>query len=71
MTQPVSRQRRYQLRQIAAGNCSQCGQPRTGNAYYCDPCRRKALDAKHRRKEKQDDAASQMGVDTRLPKLHD
>lgn len=45
----VSRQRRYQLRQIAAGNCPRCGQPRGAYA-LCDQCQEKDLEQSRKRK---------------------
>lgn len=34
-----SKQQRWQLKQVAAGNCMICGGLRGKNALYCDPCK--------------------------------
>ena len=51
----VSRQREYQRRKQASGCCQTCGKARSGNRFYCEPCRIKRnarqKKAKQRRKE--------------------
>ncbi len=37
----ASRQREWQLKQVAAGKCKQCGKPRNLYAAYCDDCEAK------------------------------
>ena len=35
---PISRQRKWQLRQVRDGNCKRCGRKRTSYPQLCDPC---------------------------------
>lgn len=46
---PVSRQRAYQLRKIAAGLCCLCGRPRNHYAEHCDMCRKKTSELQRKR----------------------
>lgn len=46
---PISPQLAWQQKQVAAGNCRICGQPRNLYAVECDDCHEKA--AKRRRKK--------------------
>lgn len=34
----MTKQRRWQLKMVAAGRCSQCGKPRQGYRQLCDKC---------------------------------
>jgi predicted amidophosphoribosyltransferase len=38
---PIARQLAWQQKQIEAGNCRNCGQPREHYAVYCDECVKK------------------------------
>lgn len=46
---PVSRQRRWQLKMIAGGRCSQCGNLRKHYRDFCDPCEIKHREFNRRR----------------------
>lgn len=37
----ISKQRRYQLRKMAAGLCRQCGSPKEGGLFFCNYCGKK------------------------------
>ena len=45
----LSPQRRWQLRQVAAGLCAQCGAPRVNYAQLCDGCAEKQRVARRER----------------------
>ena len=48
----ISRQRRWQLKQVAAGNCSLCGKTNDRkNREACTSCKKKATVAKRRRND--------------------
>lgn len=53
----VSRQRRWQRKQVAAGMCKICGKPRGKCRQFCDPCNEKIK--KHRRAKRRKDKAAQ------------
>ena len=47
--QTLSKQRRWQLRQLAEGDCYRCGRKRNLYANVCDACARKERLAKRKR----------------------
>jgi hypothetical protein len=40
---PLSRQRKWQKKQLDSGNCMICGDPRTLYATHCDACNEKVM----------------------------
>lgn len=61
------RQREWQLKQLALGNCRLCGRPRNLYRFQCDPCQEKVRELDRERKRRKKKAAGSGNASTPTP----